>query len=115
MRHYLRLSILILVIAGFGTIRTASAQGCGCGLNAGVKQIVKLGQEIHLAGASTGTVNNGPVWVLSSGPEGSMIIDPKNLNTAVTFTNPGTYVFKLTAVCMKETTAEDKVTIIVTP
>jgi hypothetical protein len=115
MRKVHLLFFLFLLLAACLSSIDSKAQGCGCGINAGVQKEIVLGQEVHFEGSSSGTVVSGPVWSLIAGPEGALITDAKNLSSSIVFSNPGTYVFKLSAICLKEMKAEDQVTIIVLP
>lgn len=87
-----------------------------CTVNAGVDQLLCSSQPVTLTAVSAGTLSASPnyQWSLISGPAAT-IATPNSLTTTVTGINPGTYVFRFSAVCQDGVTAVDSVIVRVIP
>ncbi len=87
-------------------------------VNAGTDQTVSLGSLLVLSGSVSDDGIPGPVvtveWTQVSGPTGATIANPECLNSSVNFSQPGAYVFRLTA-DDGLTNSSAEVTITVTP
>jgi hypothetical protein len=87
--------------------------------NAGANQTITLPvNQVSLSGSastdSDGTIT-GYAWTKLSGPSGNVILSPSSVNTDITFTTIGTYVFRLTVTDNSGASATDDLQIIVNP
>lgn len=94
--------------------RSLFAQNCT--VNAGVDQLLCSSQTVTLAAVSAGSLSASPnyQWSLVSG-QAVGIATPNSLTTTVTGINPGTYIFRFSALCQDGATAADSVTVRVVP
>jgi hypothetical protein len=108
MKH-ISLKFLILIVMNFFT---KSLVGQNCTVNAGSSAShCEASSSFDLNGNSSGQFSASPSWSLVSGPNTTSIANTGSLNTQVTGSIPGVYVYRLSAVCQDLVSVSDDVTI----
>ena len=85
-------------------------------VNAGADQVVDLGTTVMLHGVISAPAGTMTVqWKLYSGPNGVVLDSPSSTDTSASFTQPGSYVFELSADDSVHSVAYDAVVVSVMP
>ncbi|WP_165813959.1 PKD domain-containing protein [Terrimonas sp.] len=82
-------------------------------VNAGNDQEVPAGVQVYLAATASDPDGNivSYLWQKVSGPAGDVISQPASTNTSASFTNAGTYIYRITVTDNEGATASDEVSV----
>ena len=107
-------AVLLLTFCFIASFHLLQAQNCT--VNAGIDQVICTSQAVTLTATTAGNQNASPnyQWALVSG-SAVTITNPNALTTTVTGINPGTYIFRFSALCQDGVTAIDSVTVKLVP